>query len=166
VLGNEDPMNLTDEQLAEVGDKLDASRDQFRALWRSDGDLTSLFKSDEIDLSDGGPGVAERIRDTGVPVEWVKPSEGALSWVCGLAIPADSENTDAAYGLINYQASPEAQAIRADGGYVVTNPAAMKLADPAARKTADPAILDGAIPETEPPNYDEWTRTFQEFQAG
>lgn len=166
VLGNEDPMNLDDAELEAVGEKLDSSRDQFRSLWRSDGDLVSLFRSDEIDLSDGGPGVAERIRKAGVPVEWVRPSEGALSWVCGLAIPAESANTDAAYALINWQASPEAQAIRADGGYVVTNPEAIPLADPASRKTADPSALDDAIAETEPANYQQWTRTFEEFQAG
>ncbi len=111
-------------------------------------------------------GVAQRIRDAGVPVEWVEPSEGALSWVCGLAIPAESANPDAAYALINWQASPEAQAIRADGGYVVTNPEAIPLAAESARKTADPAVLDDAIAETEPPDYDLWTRQFEEFQAG
>ncbi len=166
VLGDKDPMNLTPEQLDAVGQKLDASRDQFRSLWQSDADLVQLFKSGEVDISDGGPGLAQRIRDAGVPVKWVNPSEGALSWVCGLGIPAGSSNTDAAYALINWQASAKAQALRADDGYTVTNPAAMKLADPASRKTADPSILDGAIPESEPPDYDQWTRQFQEFQAG
>ncbi len=166
VLGYDDPMNLTQDQLDAVGTKLDQSRDQFRSLWKTDADLVQLYKSGEVDISDGGPGLAQRIRDTGVPVKWVNPSEGALSWVCGLGIPTGSQNTDAAYALINWQASAKAQALRANDGYTVTNPEALKLADPASRKTADPSLLKGAIPESEPPDYDQWTRKWEEFQAG
>ena len=121
-LGIEDPMNLTSEQVDQVEQYLSEHRDQFRSLWRSDADLVNLFKSNEIALSDGGPGLAERIRNTGVDARWVAPRERPLSWVCGLSVTSDAENIDAAYKLINWQASPEAQAIRADDGYVVTNP--------------------------------------------
>jgi spermidine/putrescine transport system substrate-binding protein len=165
-LGIEDPMNLTPEQLDEVQAYLEDNRDQFRALWRSDSDLVNLFKSGEVVLADGGPGIAQRMRDAGVPVEWVAPSEGALSWVCGLSITTDAANTDAAYALINWQASPEAQAIRAEGGYVVTNPEAMSVVPEKYQATADPATLQTAIAETEPPRFDQWTRAFEEFQAG
>jgi spermidine/putrescine-binding protein len=166
VLGIEDPFKLTPEQLDEVIAYLKDNRDQFRALWRSDGDLVNLFKSGEVVLSDGGPGVAARMREAGVPVEWVEPSEGALSWVCGLALAEGAENVDAAYELINWQASREAQAIRAEGGYVVTNPAAMEIVPERYRETADPAALADALAETEPPDFDAWTRGFEEFQAG
>jgi spermidine/putrescine transport system substrate-binding protein len=166
VLGIEDPFKLTPEQLDEVIAYLKDNRDQFRALWRSDGDLVNLFKSGEVVLSDGGPGVAARMRDAGVPVEWVEPSEGALSWVCGLALAEGAENVDAAYELINWQASRDAQAIRAEGGYVVTNPAAMEIVPERYRETADPAALADALAETEPPDFDAWTRGFEEFQAG
>jgi spermidine/putrescine-binding protein len=166
VLGIEDPMNLTSAELEQVGEHLAAHREQFRTLWRSDSDLVQLFRSGEIDLADAGPGVAQRIREAGVPVEWVAPREGVLSWVCGLAITADAQNPDAAYALINWQASREAQAIRAEGGYVVTNPTAMSLVPRPYRATADPENIADAIPETEPPDFDQWTRTFEEFQAG
>lgn len=164
-LGIEDPMNLTSEQLEQVKQKLIDSRDQFRSLWRSDADVVNLFKSNEIALADGGPGLTERIRDTGVDARWVAPVERPLSWVCGLAITSDAANVDAAYRLINWQASPEAQAIRAANGYVVTNPKAIPLAPPSARRTADPSSIENAIAETEPPNYQEWVRAFREFQA-
>ncbi len=158
-------MNLSSEQIEQVKDHLIANRDQFRALWRSDADVVNLFRSGEIVLADGGPGLAQRIRETGVNARWVSPVERPLSWVCGLAITRDAENIDAAYRLINWQASPEAQAIRAQGGYVVTNPDAIELVAPADRSTADPASIEDAIAETEPPLYDEWVRAFREFQA-
>lgn len=164
-LGFDDPMNLTGEQLEQVEQKLIDDREQFRSLWRSDADVVNLFRSNEIALADGGPGLTERIRETGVDARWVAPVERPLSWVCGLAITSDATNIDAAYALINWQASPGAQAIRAANGYTVTNPRAVALAPPSARRTADPAAIEDAIPETEPPNYQDWVRAFREFQA-
>ncbi len=164
-LGIEDPMNMTSDQVEQVKQHLIDNRDQFRSLWRSDADVVNLFKSNEVALADGGPGLTERIRDTGVDARWVAPAERPLSWVCGLSITGDAQNVDAAYKLINWQASPEAQAIRAEGGYVVTNPKAIPLVDPQRRKTADPKSIENAIAETEPPIYDEWVRAFREFQA-
>jgi spermidine/putrescine-binding protein len=164
-LGFDDPMNLTAEQLEQVKQHLIDHRDQFRSLWRSDADVVNLFKSNEVALADGGPGLTERIRDTGVDARWVAPVERPLSWVCGLAITSDAANVDAAYSLINWQASAEAQAIRARNGYVVTNPKAIPLVPPSARKIADPSSIENAIAETEPPDYQEWVRAFREFQA-
>ena len=164
-LGIDDPMNLSGEELERVKQHLIANREQFRALWHSDADVVNLFRSGEIVLADGGPGLTQRVRDTGVDARWVAPKERPLSWVCGLAITSDAENIEAAYRLINWQASAEAQAIRAEGGYVVTNPRAIELVGARDRRTADPASIENAIAETEPPDYDEWVRAFREFQA-
>lgn len=163
--GVKDPMNMDQEQLDEVGAYMDEHRDQFRALWGSDSDLVNLFKSGEVIISDGNSGQAKRMKEAGVPVEWVAPSEGTLSWVCGFGITSKAENLQAAYRLINWQASAKAQAIRGKNGYVVTNPAAVPLIPKADRATADPSSLADAIPETYPPLYDEWVRTFEAFRA-
>ncbi len=164
-LGFDDPMNLSSDQLEQVKQKLIDNRDQFRSLWRSDADVVNLFKSGEIALADGGPGLTERIRGTGVDARWVAPVERPLSWVCGLSITSDAKNIDAAYKLINWQASPQAQAIRAENGYVVTNPKAIPLVPQSARRIADPSSIKDAIAETEPPDYQDWVRAFREFQA-
>ena len=163
--GVEDPMNMDQDELDEVGAYMDEHRDQFRALWRSDSDLVNLFKSGEVVISDGNSGQAKRMEDAGIPVEWVAPSEGTLSWVCGFGITSKAENLEAAYRLINWQASAKAQAIRGKNGYVVTNPDSIPLIPKADRATADPSSLADAIPETYPPLYDEWVRTFENFQA-
>jgi spermidine/putrescine transport system substrate-binding protein len=165
-MGIAEPMKMTRKQLGEVTAFLDSHVGQFRSLWQSDSDLVNLFKSGEIVISDGGPGVAARMVEAGIPVEWIAPEEGPLSWVCGLSITSNSQNVDAAYRLINWQASPQGQAIRGENGYVVTNPAAMPLIPAADRATADPASLADAIPETYPPLDEEWVRTFEAFQAG
>lgn len=165
VLGIRDPMHLTEAQLDRVSGYLDDHRSQFRSLWQTDSDLVNLFKSGEVVLSDGGPGVAQRMVDAGVPVKWISPRERPLSWVCGLSISSKAQNIPAAYRLINWQASPRAQAIRARDGYVVTNPKAIRLAPPASRGVADPSSIQGAIAETQRPLEDEWVHVFQDFQA-
>jgi len=164
-MGIAEPMKMTRKQLGEVSAFLDSHVGQFRSLWQSDSDLVNLFKSGEIVISDGGPGVAARMAEAGIPVEWIAPEEGPLSWVCGLSITSNSQNVDAAYRLINWQASPKAQAIRAEDGYVLTNPTAIDLVPKKYRPTADPATIEGAIAESRRPDEEEWVHVFQEFQA-
>jgi len=164
-MGIAEPMKMTRKQLGEVSAFLNSHVGQFRSLWQSDSDLVNLFKSGEIVISDGGPGVAARMVEAGIPVEWIAPEEGPLSWVCGLSITSNSQNVDAAYRLINWQASPKAQAIRAGDGYVLTNPTAIDLVQKKYRGTADPATIEGAIAESRRPDEEEWVHVFQEFQA-
>jgi spermidine/putrescine transport system substrate-binding protein len=164
-LGLDDPMNLSDAEVEEARDYLIDHRDQFRAFADSDASMVNLFKSGEAVIADGGRGTTQAMIDDGVPVEWVAPNEGALSWVCGLAITSKAQNIDAAYRLINYYASPEAQAISAKLGYVAMNPQALKLLPKRYVPTADPRNLKSAIPETEPANAEAYDRAWQEVQA-
>ena len=108
--------------------------DQFRTLWGSDSDLVNLFKSGEVVVAAAGPQLAQRIIDSGVPAKWAYAKDGTLSWVCGFAITSKAQNIPAAYALMNWQSSPEAQAIRAQDGYLVTNKKAIALAPPDYRR--------------------------------
>jgi spermidine/putrescine-binding protein len=164
-LGLEDPMNLSDEEVEQAKEHLLEHRDNFRAFAESDSSMVNLFKSGEVTLADGGRGTTEAMADDGLPVEWVAPEEGALSWVCGLALTSKAENTDAAYRLINYYASPEAQAISGEMGFVAMNPDALPLVAEKFQKTADPRNLDEAIAQTEPENADVYERAWQEVLA-
>ena len=164
-MGMDDPMNLSDEQVEEVKQFLLDHRDNIRAFADSDASMVNLFKSGEAVISDGGRGTVQTMVDDGVPTEWIAPKEGALSWVCGLAITSNAQNIDAAYKLINYYASPEAQAISGDMGFVAMNPKALPMVSSAFRKSADPRNLDDAIPQTEPDNADVYERAWQEVQA-
>lgn len=164
-LGMDDPMNLSDEEVDEAKQYLLDHRDNFRSFAESDASMVNLFKSGEVVIADGGRGTTQTMVDDGVPVEWIAPEEGALSWVCGLAITSKAENIDAAYKLINYYASPEAQAISGDMGFVAMNPKALPLVSPEFERSADPRNLENAIPQTEPDNADVYERAWQEVQA-
>jgi spermidine/putrescine-binding protein len=165
-LGFEDPMNLTDEQVEEVKRYLLDHRDQFRSFSSSDSDKLNLFKGGEIVLADGGRYNAAQLRASGEPVEWVAPKERPLSWVCGLGISSKAENIDAAYALINYFTSKPAQAIIAQNGFAIVNPAALKLVPPEFRESADSSSISDAIAEVQPDNFQTWTRAWQEVQSG
>ena len=165
-IGLPDPMNLSLDEISETQDFLASRIGQFRALAESDASMVNLFKSGEVALADGGRGTAQDMVADGVPVEWVPPDEGVLSWVCGLAFTSNAENVDAGYKLMNYYASPEAQAISAESGFIAMNPGALKLLPPALRADADPASLDTAIPETQPEFSEAYARAWQEVEAG
>ena len=151
-LGLDDPMNLSDDEVEQAKKYLIDHRDQFRAFAESDASMVNLFKSGEVVIADGGRGTAQSMIEDGVPVEWIAPKEGALSWVCGLAITSRAQNLDAAYKLINYYASPEAQAVSGEMGFVAMNPDALPLISEKFKTSADPTNLQNAIPQTEPPN--------------
>lgn len=165
-IGMDDPMNLTLDQVSEAGDFLADRVGQFRSFAESDASLVNLFKSGEVDIADGGRGTAEAMVRDGVPVEWIAPREGTLSWVCGLAITSSAENLDAAYKLIDYYASPQAQAISAEDGFIAMNPGALKLLPPDLRADADPKTLESGIAQTEPEFIDSYDRALQEVEAG
>jgi spermidine/putrescine-binding protein len=166
--GNDDPMNLDDDQVAEARDQLIALRDDnhFRAFARSDADMGNMFKSGEIVISDGGRATSQDIIKGGGNVGWAAPEEGVLSWVCGLSISADAENVDAAYALINDHSSPETQARFGNNGFVMINPEAVPLVDEEFVESADPRILVGAHAEVAPANADLWREYWQEVRAG
>jgi spermidine/putrescine transport system substrate-binding protein len=166
--GSTDPMNLDDDQVAEARDQLIDLRDagHFRAFARSDADMGNMFKSGEIVISDGGRATSQDIITGGGNVGWSAPQEGALSWVCGLAISSDAENVDAAYALINDHSSPETQALFGNNGFVMINPKAVPLVDEEFVESSDPRILEGAHPEVAPANADLWRKYWQEVRAG
>jgi spermidine/putrescine transport system substrate-binding protein len=164
-LGFDDPLNLSDDQVEQAKQYLLDHRGNFRAFAESDASMVNLFKSGEVVIADGGRGTAQTAVEDGLDVEWIAPREGALSWVCGLAITSKAQNIDAAYKLINYYASPEAQAESARMGFVAMNPDALALLPKSLRASADPSNLTDAIPETEPPNADSYDRAWQEVLA-
>jgi spermidine/putrescine-binding protein len=164
--GIEDPMAMSDEQVEQARDFLIEHRDQFRSFSESDADKFNLFKSGEVVIADGGRGSAAQLQAAGQPVEWVAPEEGAMAWVCGLGISTDAQNIPAAYKLINYFVSPPAQAMIAQAGLTVVNPAAMSEIPKDVRPSADPSSLTGVIAEVQPDNYQTWVRAWQEVKAG
>ena len=95
------PFDMTPEELEKVAEKL---REQRPLLSAYTTDMTSVEQS----LASGAlvaamtwNASATTLKKQGVPVEFMKPKEGMLTWACGYVMLKDSKNTDLAYDFIN-----------------------------------------------------------------
>ena len=109
----------------------------FRTFWQNDSDCVNLFKTGEIAISSGYQGLTLQLTQEGTPNNYVLAEDGQMLWVCGYGISADAKNTDAAYALINYYLSPEAEAYEAEKWYyLVANQDALPLVSDKVREEA------------------------------
>ena len=86
---------------------LQSIKSNLHTLWSSEDQWNKAFAANEFDLSIAWSGAAVRsFRNGGLPVKFVVPKEGAIGWLDSLAIPATSENVDAASAFINFMIDP------------------------------------------------------------
>jgi spermidine/putrescine transport system substrate-binding protein len=169
--GITDPLAMTDEQLQSVKQYLMDHKSQFRTFWKGDAAVKSLFKSGEIVISSGYPDTANSLQKQGVNAKFVVASEGQFLWACGYGITPDvaPENLDAAYALLNYYASPEAELYEAETwNYQVANEKTLDIASPEVIERASleaPFDLENAIPASPPPDRAAWVAAWTEVKA-
>jgi spermidine/putrescine transport system substrate-binding protein len=145
------------------------NRGQFRTFWKGEADIKSQFKNGEVVISSGYPGTAKALRDEGVNVQFAPASEGQMLWTCGYGISPEAENLDAAYALLNWYTSPEAELFEAtEWNYQVANQKTLDIApaDVVERASLDaPFHLENAIPASPPENREAWIAAWTEVKA-
>lgn len=169
--GIEDPIHMDDSQLEMVKNYLIEHKSQIRTFWKGDASIKSLFKSGEVVISSGYPDNAKSLTEDGMNVKFAVAKEGQFLWACGYGISPDiaPENLDAAYALLNYYTSPEAELFEAaEWNYQVAN---QKVLDIAPQEVIDAASLDApfnmenAIPASPPENRSAWVAAWTEIKA-
>ena len=170
-LGYTDPLHLTDEQLEDVKNLfIEAKKNgQFRTFYQTDSDQVTLFKGHEVWLMPGGRGTAFDIQREDEPVEFQMADEGQILWTCGYGISSETKNLDAAYALLNYYLSPEAEAYEASTGTTWSRTWTPSTSwTPQVREDAGLDFakdLGNAIPAAPPTEgYDKWIRAWQEVK--
>jgi spermidine/putrescine-binding protein len=168
-LGYDDPLHLTPDQLEAVKNLyIEAKKNgQFRTFFSNDSEIVSLFHTGEVVIGLGYPGNALDSQREGDPVEFATASEGQIVWTCGYGISATCKNLDAAYALLNYYLSPEAESFEAKRwNYFVTNQDALELLPPDVRKRIEVVKDWNNILPAAPPaeGYDSWIRAWQEVK--
>jgi len=169
--GITDPINMDQAQIDQVKQYLIDHKSQFRTFWKGDAEVKSLFKSGEIVISSGYPDTAKALQKEGVNAQFATAKEGQFLWACGYGITPDvaPENLDAAYALLNYYSSPEAELYEAQTwNYQIANTKTLDLASPELIKAASldaPFHLDNAIPASPPANRDAWVAAWTEVKA-
>lgn len=94
--------------LAAIGDKLKAMKQNVKLLWSSEDEWNKAFAADAFDVSVYWSGAAVRSKKkNNLPVDFIVPKEGAIGWLDGLSIPASSTKKDAALKFLNYMIDPK-----------------------------------------------------------
>jgi spermidine/putrescine transport system substrate-binding protein len=169
--GIDDPINMDSAQIEQMKQFLIDHKSQFRTFWKGDAAVKSLFKSGEIVISSGYPDTAKSLTKEGINAKFVVASEGQFLWACGYGITPDvaPENLDAAYALLNYYSSPEAELYEANAwNYQVANQKVLEIASPELIEQASldaPFNLENAIPASPPANRSEWVAAWTEVKA-
>jgi spermidine/putrescine-binding protein len=167
----DDPINMDTDQIEQMKQFLIDHKSQFRTFWKGDAQVKSLFKSGEIVISSGYPDTAKALTKEGIDAKFVVASEGQFLWACGYGITPDvaPENLDAAYALLNYYSSPEAELYEAKAwNYQVANQKVLDIATPELIDEASldaPFNLQNAIPASPPANRAEWVAAWTEVKA-
>lgn len=169
--GIENPLEMTDDQLAMVTQYLIDHRDQFRTFYKGQADIRAQFKSGEVIISSGYPGDAKLMRKDGTNVQFAAAEEGQMLWTCGYGISPDvaDENLDAAYALLNWYTSLPPQIYAATNfNYLTSNQGIIDAVPP---KVVEEAALDSlftldnAIPASPPDNREAWIAAWTEVKA-
>lgn len=115
LLAHVNPFDMSPADLDKVADKL---REQRPLLSAYTTDMTSVeqsLASGELVAAMTWNASAVALKKKGVPVEFMKPKEGMLTWTCGYVLLKDSKNVDLAYDFINSR-------LEADSGkYLIEN---------------------------------------------
>lgn len=105
-----DYLNLSDDQLAQVKEVLIKQRELLRFYWDDTTQLEQALASGELVAAYAWNGSVKMLKDQGVPVAYMVPKEGILTWVCGLVRGNGKGDEQAAYDFVDAMISPEAGA--------------------------------------------------------
>jgi spermidine/putrescine transport system substrate-binding protein len=108
VAGVPDPFNMNDAELAQVKALMVEQRKVLRTYWTDVSSIEQGLATGEIIASYAWPFSVAPLQAQGIPVEYMLPKEGILTYACGLMVLKDHPGPEEAiYDLINAMQSPE-----------------------------------------------------------
>ncbi len=168
-LGQEDPYDLTQEELDQVTQYFIDHKSQFRSFYEGDADFLSLYRNGEIDAAASFPGYEGQLAKDGLEIGFNFAEEGTLTWMCGMGISANAENPDAAYAWVNHFLSTDIQKYFAEQwNYLASNEETLAVLEQEtieSLRMTDPEWLTRAIPTQIPANYDAWLDAVRQIKS-
>ncbi|MDY0883430.1 PotD/PotF family extracellular solute-binding protein [Dongia soli] len=110
LLGYKNIYALDDDQLKECAKVLRHQRNNARLYWSDQTSAEQGMASGELVAMYGWNDAVQRLKKQGLPVAYMLPKEGMLTWVCGLVLHKSAPHEDLAYDFANAFTSPEAGA--------------------------------------------------------
>jgi spermidine/putrescine-binding protein len=128
-----DPYAMTDEQIEQVRELMRKGHEVARFYWSSQSEIEQALAAGEIVAAYGWNDGYKRLKEAGVPVAYMTPKEGILTWVDAQVILAGSAaDPQLVYDYLDATLSPEVGKFMIDSyGYGFANSKAFALADPA-----------------------------------
>ncbi len=151
IAGVADPFAMTDNEIAQVRTLLQEQRDLNRFYWSSEVDAQSALASGEIVAMYAWNSAYATLKSEGVPVEYMVPKEGLLTWVDGHVLTNRYVGTEEQrYDYIDATLAPEVGVFMIEEyAYGAANTKSYDMADPGIIATLgleDPeAILSGSL---------------------
>ena len=108
-----DPFSLYDKPeeyqkfLDEMEKVLIAGKPAVKTYWDNGDQLLQLLRSGEVWAASAWEQAGWKLHAENPDIDYLAPESGALAWVDTFAIPARSENVEAAYKYINFMLRPE-----------------------------------------------------------
>jgi spermidine/putrescine transport system substrate-binding protein len=159
VLGLGDPWHMTDEDIEKVREALIEQRPLTKFYWTSEADAQQAVASGELVAMYAWNSAYAALKKEGVPVEYMIPKEGLLTWADGHVLMKTHIGSDEErYDFLDATLSVETGKYMIETyNYGATNRESFAVADPAVIESlgmSDPvAVLDGSLwYETVPPD--------------
>lgn len=133
IAGVANPFAMTDAELATVREVMKKMHDNMRFYWTDNTQVTQALASGELVASTGWNDMYQGLKAQSLPVRYMSPKEGLLTWVCGLSLMKDGPgDEDQKYDFLNAMLEPETgRQVVENFYYGHSNREAMKLVDPA-----------------------------------
>lgn len=128
--GAKDPFNMTPDEVAKTKKLLQEQLPLLRYYSNSLTDIENALASGELVAATTWNDSYSRLIAEGLPVKFMNPKEGAMTWTCGIALSPWTEKLDRAYDIIDALLSPEAGAWEImEFGFGHANKKAFELVD-------------------------------------
>lgn len=125
------PFEFSDEEGARIKELLMKQRDLVRFYWDSPSDYQQAMASGEIAIAYAWNDGLAALRKQGLPVKYMNPKEGILTWTCGVVHMANAKASDEeVYDFLNAFSAPETgKFLIEEYGYGHSNRKAFEMAN-------------------------------------
>ncbi len=106
VAGVADPFDMSDADLARVRDLLTTQTPLLRFYWSDATIIEEALATGDIVAASLWSDTFRSLKQRGVPVEFMRPREGILSWCCGFVLARSATEVDDAHDLIDAVLAP------------------------------------------------------------
>jgi spermidine/putrescine transport system substrate-binding protein len=103
--------NAYEALMNKVGEAMIEGKAVVKNYWTNGDALLQSMRSGEVHLAMAWDGGGWKLNAENPDIDFLAPKSGALGWIDTFALPAKSENVDAAYTWINFMLRPENAAI-------------------------------------------------------